>query len=270
MNSIKFLLLITIPFLLLNCSQKSAPAEISENSEEETREFYQFKTYIFTTDKQSTQTDLYLQKAFLPALKKLNISNVGVFKPRLKEGDTIKKTHLLIPFATMQDFLELEEALSKDTVYLREGADYIKAGYNEPPYQRIESILIRAFVDFPKLQTPKLEGSRADRIYELRSYESATESYYKNKVDMFNAGGEVELFDKLEFNAVFYGEVISGSKMPNLMYMTTFSDQESRDAHWKSFFGAPEWDKLKNIEKYKNNVSHADIYFLYPTSYSDY
>ena len=87
---------------------------------------------------------------------------------------------------------------------------------------------------------------------------------------MFNSGGEITLFDKLEFNAIFYGEVISGSKMPNLMYMTTFSDQESRDAHWKSFFESPEWDTLKNMEQYKNNVSKGDIYFLYPTSYSDY
>jgi hypothetical protein len=35
-------------------------------------------------------------------------------------------------------------------------------------------------------------------------------------------GGEVPLFVRLGFNAVFYGEVIVGSHMPNLMYMTTF------------------------------------------------
>jgi len=87
---------------------------------------------------------------------------------------------------------------------------------------------------------------------------------------MFNAGGEVKLFDKLEFNAVFYGEVISGPNMPNLMYMTTFSDQESRDAHWDSFREAPEWEKLKSLSKYQHNVSHIDILFLYPTEYSDY
>ena len=87
---------------------------------------------------------------------------------------------------------------------------------------------------------------------------------------MFNAGGEIKLFERLGFNAVFYGEVISGAKMPNLMYMTTFADQQSRDAHWKSFVDSPEWKGLIAMEKYKNNISHIDITFLYPTDYSDY
>ena len=270
MKSIKFLILIAIPFLLLNCSRKNAQEQISENSTAETREFYQFKTYSFDSDEQASQTDLYLQNAFLPALKKLNILNVGVFKPRLKEGDTIKKTHVLIPFSSLQEFLDLDATLEKDSVYLKNGADYLNTSYDKPPYDRIESVLLKAFIDFPKLRKPQLEGSRADRIYELRSYESSTENLYKTKVDMFNAGGEIKLFDRLEFNAVFYGEVLSGAKMPNLMYMTTFSDQTSRDAHWKSFFDSPEWDKLKNVERYKNTVSHVDRYFLYPTAYSDY
>ena len=87
---------------------------------------------------------------------------------------------------------------------------------------------------------------------------------------MFNAGGEVKLFDRLKFNAVFYGEVISGSKMPNLMYMTTFTDQTSRDEHWEAFVDSPEWKEISVLSKYENTVSHADIYFLYPTAYSDY
>jgi hypothetical protein len=58
--------------------------------------------------------------------------------------------------------------------------------------------------------------------------------------------------------------------MPNLMYMTTFTDQESRDEHWKAFGEAPEWKELIGMPKYEHNVSHADIIFLYPTEYSDY
>ena len=129
---------------------------------------------------------------------------------------------------------------------------------------------MKAFTDMPKMQPTVLNGERKDRIYELRSYESPSGAYFENKVDMFNAGGEVKLFKKLEFNAVFYGEVISGPKMPNLMYMTTFANQNSRDEHWKKFGSAPEWKQLKSMSKYQNNVSHIDIIFLYPTEYSDY
>ena len=106
--------------------------------------------------------------------------------------------------------------------------------------------------------------------YELRSYEAPTEEYYKRKVDMFNAGGEVILFDRLGFNAVFYAEVLSGPTMPNLMYMTTHENQETRDANWKNFVDSPEWTKLKVMPKYQNTVSKNVTLFLYPTEYSDY
>ena len=120
------------------------------------------------------------------------------------------------------------------------------------------------------MQVPKFNSDRQDRVYELRSYESATEDYHIKKVDMFNAGGEIELFEKLDFNAVFYGQVISGAKMPNLMYMTTFSDEDSQKAHWDAFVNSPEWSTMKVLTKYANTVSHIDKYLLYPTDYSDY
>ncbi len=73
----------------------------------------------------------------------------------------------------------------------------------------------------PVSKKPVLKSSSVEKVYELRSYESATEKLYLNKVDMFNAGGEITLFEQLGFNAVFYGMVLAGSKMPNLMYMTS-------------------------------------------------
>jgi hypothetical protein len=105
-------------------------------------------------------------------------------------------------------------------------------------------------------------------VYELRSYESASEKIFRNKVQMFNAGGEIKLFDRLGFNAIFYSEVLFGPKMPNLMYMTSFANMPAREAHWKAFGADPEWKKLAALPEYQNNVSHIDITFLRPTDYS--
>ncbi|MBG6188945.1 NIPSNAP family protein [Flavobacterium sp. CAN_S2] len=234
------------------------------------REFYQIKTYILKTEQQEQTTDAYLKEAYLPALKKLGIKNIGVFKPKPIATDSLKKIIVIIPFSSLDQFLKLDEKLAKDKTYLTAGAYYLKATYKQSPYMRMESVLLKAFSDHPFLTKPALNSTRSSRVYELRSYESATEAIYQNKVDMFNAGGEIKLFERLGFNAVFYGEVISGAKMPNLMYMTTFADQQSRDAHWKSFVDSPEWKGLIAMEKYKNNISHIDITFLYPTDYSDY
>ena len=122
----------------------------------------------------------------------------------------------------------------------------------------------------PFLILPKLTGPKSERVYELRSYESPTEKIFINKVHMFNEGGEIALFKQLNFNAIFYSSVIAGSRMPNLMYMTSFENMADRDAHWKSFSAAPEWKKLSSMPEYQNNVSKNTIVFLRPTAYSDY
>ena len=259
MKIIKLLSLIVL-VLILSSFKKTA----SE------REFYQLKTYVLRSDQQVEATDKYLKEAFLPSLKRMGFKAIGVFKPIKNENDSIKKIVVLIPFSSMLQFLNLEDKLAKDKTYLTAAADYINTSYKQPTFKRIESVLLKAFPDHPILKPSGLTGSRANRVYELRSYESATEAYYKNKVEMFNAGGEIKLFDRLGFNAVFYGEVISGTKMPNLMYMTTFENQESRDTHWKAFSNSPEWKALIAMEKYKNNMSLNERTFLYPTEYSDY
>lgn len=270
MKTLKFLFLVALIVSFSSCEKKDSDKTTEQTPTVQTRELYQLKTYTLETDEQMLVVDHYLKDAFLPALKKLGINTVGVFKPRPNEEDLSKKIWVLIPFSSMEQFLNLESNLAKDGSYLAAGTEYIQASHELPPYQRVESTLLKAFIDMPVMQIPELDRPRADRVYELRSYESPTEKLYWNKVDMFNAGGEVKLFDRLNFNAVFYGEVISGSKMPNLMYMTTFSDQESRDKHWDTFRESPEWKELVVIPKYQNNVSHADIFFLYPTEYSDY
>lgn len=265
--------LLLLSFLVLSpnsCNKTNNTNKVDKKTTLDNREYYQLKVYTFNSASQAATTDKYLNKAYLPGLKKIGIKNIGVFKPVQNDTVSILKTYILIPFTSLEQFVTHENKLTNDESYLLAGNAYINSPYNEPPFQRVESTLMKAFKDMPFIQPSKLESPRAERVYELRSYESATEQYHKNKVDMFNAGGEVKLFERLNFNAVFFAEVISGSKMPNLMYMTTFDNQASRDAHWKAFGSAPEWKALKAIKKYENNVSHIDIIFLYPTEYSDY
>jgi hypothetical protein len=120
----------------------------------------------------------------------------------------------------------------------------------------------------PHFRETNLTNATEERIYELRSYESSTEKLFKSKVDMFNKG-EINIFTDLKFNPVFFGEVLVGHNMPNLMYMTAFKDKASREAHWKAFTEHPDWEKMKSIKRYQNNVSRNTSYFLHPTPYSE-
>ncbi|NNE76171.1 MAG: NIPSNAP family containing protein [Pricia sp.] len=240
------------------------------SAQDQERQFYQLKTYTLKNEKQETAMDAYLSEAYLPALKRAGIENVGVFKLRPSDYLLANKIYILIPLQSMQQFVALDDMLAQDKSYVSAGMEYIKAQYDDPPYERINSTLMRAFTDMPVMEPSQVEGSREDRVYELRSYESSTEALYKSKVDMFNAGGEVDLFESLGANAVFYAEVISGDRMPNLIYMTTYPTMEKRDEVWEAFFSSDKWAELKADPKYQNNVSKADILLLYPTAYSDY
>lgn len=122
----------------------------------------------------------------------------------------------------------------------------------------------------PAMTIPDFRSEKKDRVYELRSYESATEKLHQNKVHMFNEGGEISLFERLGFNAIFYGEVVSGSRMPNLMYMTSFENRKERDAHWQAFRVDAEWKILSAKPEYQNNVSRNEQILTRPAEYSDF
>ncbi|HWZ03805.1 MAG TPA: NIPSNAP family protein [Mucilaginibacter sp.] len=231
--------------------------------------YYQIKIYHLKTQSQEDRLDNYLQNAYLPVLHRLGIKNVGVFKP--VTGDTLgKRVYVLIPFRTRKQLESLSDKLSADSQYFIDGKDYINAPYNDEPYTRMETIILRAFPKMTEPAVPQLSADKADRVYELRSYESPTEAFNLNKVKMFNDGNEVALFKRLGFNAVFYAEVLAGSHMPNLMYMTTFNSKADRDKHWDTFSNDPEWKTLVALPQYQHNVSKADIIFLHPTAYSDF
>ena len=148
-------------------------------------------------------------------------------------------------------------------------SSFLDAAYNASPFVRMESIVLKAFPMMPSVNIPSLTGNKTERVYELRSYESATQKLYRQKVKMFNVGGEVALFKRLNFNAVFYGEVIAGSRMPNLMYMTSFNNRADRDEHWKKFGDDAEWKKLKDIPEYAYTVSRNETILLNPAEFSE-
>jgi hypothetical protein len=233
------------------------------------REFYEIKIYHLNSPEQEKRVDQYLEKAYLPALHRMGVKNIGVFKPVSSDSMAGKLIYVLTPAKSLDLLHTLPQRLDKDAAYLAAGADYINAPYNNTPYARFETIFLQAFKTMPVLKKSALTGPKSERIYELRSYEGHTEKIYRNKVKMFDDGGEVPLFERLGFNALFYGEVIAGSKMPNLMYITTFANKASRDEHWKTFANDAEWNKLKVDPQYQNNVSKNTQYFLYPTEYSD-
>ncbi|MBU0696388.1 MAG: NIPSNAP family protein [Bacteroidetes bacterium] len=230
-------------------------------------ELVQIIVYHFENDAQVKQTENYLKEALIPAFHQQKIDRIGVFKPLDFAQD--KRLFLIIPYHSFSHFIKVNQQIELDKNYLIAGNKYIKAAYNEAPYSRKESILLNSFSTAPILQKPNLKNSSEDKVYELRSYESATELLHQKKVEMFNDGGETKIFTRLNFNPIFYGSVIAGSKMPNLMYLTSYENMDDREAHWKAFGADEAWKTISVLPEYKNTVSKIESTFLRSTSYSD-
>ncbi len=231
------------------------------------RQHYEIKVYHVKTNDQVKQVNQFLKNAYLPALHKVGIKQVGVYHHIDNDTAGDKRIFVFIPLKSIAQIEKVEDITVNDASIKTES--YWNAEYNAAPFTRIETILLKSFSMMPSYKTPELTGNKTDRIYELRSYEGPTERLYRKKVEMFNEGGEVALFSRLQFNAVFYGEVLAGCRMPNLMYMTSFNNRADRDAHWKSFGEDPEWLKLKAMPQYLNTVSKNETMLLHPAEFSE-
>jgi hypothetical protein len=261
---------LNLPFVLLLSALSSFAAGPVPSPLAAKQEFYSIRIYQLKTAQQEARVDSFLRHALLPALHRQGIAEVGVFKPLANDTAAIHRIYVFIPLKSLDQVATLPGSLIKDAQYLSDGSSYLNAAYDDPPYVRMESILLQAFPGMPRHAAPwAAQGPHPERIYELRSYEGPTEQYFVNKVQMFNQGGEVGLFDRLGFHAVFYASVLSGAHMPNLMYMTSFENMAAREAHWKSFGDDPTWKSLSASPQYQHNVSHVDITFMHPADYSE-
>jgi hypothetical protein len=239
-------------------------SKASDITEKENTMFYELRVYTLKDPQQQTLVENYFKDAAIPAFKRMGVQAVGVFTELKPEGQT--KLYALIPYKSLSDFLTVEEKLINDQAYLSAGAAYLNAPATSPAYDRIESSLLKAFAHMPKLELPEHKA----RIFELRRYEHASEGAGRKKLEMFNDAGEIDIFKRLGFNPVFFGETIIGEKRPNLIYMVTFNDMADHDSRWKSFGGDPEWKTISTKPDYADSklVSHITATFLTPTSFS--
>lgn len=227
-------------------------------------EFYELRVYSLKNDTQQKLVENYLQNAAIPAFNRMGIKSVGVFTELKRDGQT--KIFVLIPFKSMADFISLNNELDKDAEYQKLGATYLNAPATEPAYERIESSLLQAFAHMPKMELP----AKQTRLFELRQYQSASEAAGKKKIEMFNDEGEIDIFKRLGFRPVFFGETVIGPLRPNLTYMITFDNMAAHDSHWKSFIADPEWKKISSVPDYADAklVSKITSTMLIPASYS--
>jgi len=223
------------------------------------------KYHLPLGNKKGLVEDFYKNVA-IPILNEMGIGPVGVFSA--KYGMSKPTLYVMIQHKDLDSFSGLSERLMENKDFQDEGSAFLNTELSDPNYIRIEKILYKNFKYLPAIDVPKQKMDNASRIYEIRIYESHSLKAAKKKIEMFNEGGEIEIFKNTGLSPVFFGETIAGPMMPNLTYMLAFDDMTDRDKNWKVFANSPEWNELRADTQYKDTVSNISDIILSPASCS--
>ena len=259
----------------------AASARAAGKSAAGDREYYELRCYGLKADIRlkanaaRAPLDAYLEKAFLPALARRGIKNVGVFTEIKVDKQAATSTPIpdspvwvLIPHANLESFVSVSADLNTDPVVQQAGAAYLQVEKASPAFERIDSWFLRAFAGMPRMGVPEFSKQRVPtRVFEMRDYESHSELKALNKMAMFDAG-EIEVMKDLGMSPVFYGQALAGPNLPHLRYITSGPDLATHLGNWKKFGTHPIWNKLKNDPQYANNTSKNTARFVVPTAYS--
>ena len=227
----------------------------------EPRDVYELRRYTMEAGPKVKTMKAFLRDAAIPAMNRIGVKQVGVFEFLEGKDPTI---FVLAVHDSMWRFTSANSRLLEDEAYLQKGAAVLNAPKSDPVYVEMQNRVLLAFKDMPVLVAPK----KGPRIFELRTYQSHNTVMAKRKIHMFNEGGEIDIFREMGPTPVFYGEALSGDKMPNLTYMTTSKNMDEQNAGWSRFRVAPKWIKLKGMDMYKGTVSKITKEFLKPTDFS--
>ena len=249
-------------FLAASCLAGLAPsgsvAAAQQTAKAPKKEYDELRlSQIASAAKQQLVED-FLGKAAIPAWNRLGIAPVGVFRLLERQSPNL---YVLLPHKSAESLLTVTARLMSDAEYLKAGASVLDAPKSDPAYARIESSLMVAFDEIPKLELPSKKNSR---VFQLRTYESHSVKKSQKKIEMFNAGGELALFRRTGMPPVFFGESLIGAKLPNLIYMLCFDDMEAKKKGWDTFLAHPGWTKMKNDPIYKDTVSAITNILLRP------
>jgi hypothetical protein len=240
----------------------AAPAQPSSP-----HEYYVLRKYSFHSGPQLKLADEFFSKALIPAANRLSLSPVGVF--RVDIGPETPTYYVLIPCTNLEKLVNINLLLADDAEFMKAAEPFWSAPAKEPPFERVESTLLKAFEGFPKLIVPEAAAKKEKRIFQLRTYESPTPGAHVRKVEMFHKG-EFEIFRKSGCTSVFYGDALVGPHLPKLTYMLTFPDIDALNIGWDKFRNDPDWKKLSSDTRYSYEaiVSNIDNLILVPTPYS--
>ncbi|QDT00537.1 NIPSNAP family protein [Adhaeretor mobilis] len=241
------------PLLFLFALVTLTSATFAQEKEDAAKkQFLELRTYTLVDAAAEEKLDAYLEKALLPALERQGLGPNVAFD-QAGESESIE-VMLLIAGQSAEAVTTATAKLAKDDTYQLAAKAYHSTPSDKPLVKRIRSELLQSFDVWPQAIVSQYVKKGRAQLFELRTYESATERLGQLKVEMFNSG-EVPIFLECNVMPVFMGQALIGDKLPNLTYMTVHDDAKTRDANWAKFVQHPDWKAYSKVKKYAGTVS---------------
>ena len=212
----------------LAAAKPGAYAEAAEESAQgKGREFYQLRRYHINGGPQRKLCDDFFRDALLPALGRLKIGPVGVFD--LTIGPETPSIYVLMPSLSAEMLATVENLFgARRRIQQSRGQRSCK---RQPRSRRSTAWRVRSCRLLRNGRgscLPSATASHGARIFEMRTYEGATDQDHKRKLEMMQSG-EADIFTKAGAEQVFYGDTLIGTRLPNLTYMLAFASLADRD-----------------------------------------
>jgi hypothetical protein len=224
------------------------------------KEIYEWRIYTLTGD--GDTLDAFLEKTLAPAYRRKGIT-IGAFKLFRKKDDEKEQRHILFIYPDIATFHKVKKEIWEDSAFKQAAQPFYDATAPAPVYSNFETYLSEAFNKIPVHRKPGSERT----LLEIRIYHSPNEEANQRKVKMFNVD-EIAIFDKTGVNSVLYGEILAGPRMPALMYLTWYKNEETRSEAWKQFGSHPDWKRISALPEYAHTATNNQSIFLSPLPYS--
>ncbi|MDH6357667.1 NIPSNAP family protein [Parabacteroides sp. PF5-9] len=222
------------------------------------KEIYEWRVYTLTGN--GASLDPFFKDVLIPFYNRKKVK-VGAFS--LYKKEEVEQRWLLFIYPDMSTYYQLKKDIWKDQAFMQAAQPFYDATAPAPVYSNIETYLCEAFDKIPTHREP--DKNRG--LFEIRIYHSPNEEANQRKVRMFNVD-EIDIFDKVGVNSVCYGEILAGPRMPALMYLLWYKDEEARSAAWTEFSKHPDWQRIRGLKEYAHTATNNQSIFFSPLPYS--
>jgi len=248
--------MLTAMFIFSSCCE----SKTKEESDGAKKQIYEWRIFNLTGD--GAILDDYFKGALIPAYNRCNVS-IGAFK--LVNPEEADQRYLMFVYPDLQTYNKVRQEVWNDPVFQNAARSFFETTAPNPVYSSFETYICEAFDKIPEMRIP----DKSRTLFQYRNYYSPNEEANKRKIKMFNAE-EIDLFDKVGVNSVCYGEILSGTRMPGLIYLTWYQDEETFSKVWKDFGSHPDWKQMSSKPEYRNTATNNIIKLLSPMPYSQF